>query len=286
MQKFSPTALVLLFCTTILLLTHWLLGKQLNTLPPLKLTAEFKQHKSCDLNNSALDEFKIFLHDTPTVDKVLSVFCNDDIIAKQYSKVSVFWGGGDSSIIQMVGTGTVNLILTKPSIVQALSAHKTHGYQAIAGYQNYKAFLIGFKEQPELTKQYLWDKSIALVNYPTSRSGHILPKQLFSSLGLSLDRMNIVYTNSHEQSRALLINGEVDLISSYWSQEDKVNLSEKYKTSLPNEVDATQWFLKLDKNNTVLKCQTQQLLSALSASLSSSYYNDIKILNSGECSNG
>lgn len=286
MQKFSPTALVLLFCTTTLLLTHWLLGKQLHEIPPLELTAKFKQSKSCDLTNNSLDEFKIFLHDTPTVDKVLSVFCNDEILAKQYSKISVFWGGGDSSIIQMVGTGNVNLILTKPSIVQALSANRTHGYQAIAGYQDYKAYLIGFKEQPELTKQYLWDKSIALVNYPTSRSGHILPKQLFASLGLSLDRMNIVYTNSHEQSRALLISGEVDLISSYWSQEDNVNLSVNYKTSLRDEVDATQWFLKLDKNNTVLKCQTQHLLTKLSATLSSSYYNDIKILGSEACDNG
>ena len=53
-------------------------------------TAKFKQSKSCNLTNNSLDEFKIFLHDTPTVDKVLSVFCNDDILAKQYSKISVF----------------------------------------------------------------------------------------------------------------------------------------------------------------------------------------------------
>ena len=253
MQKLSPTALVLLFCTIALLLTHWLLGKQLNDYYALELNAEFKQSQSCEFNNSTSDEFKVFLHDTGTVEKVLDIFCNDQIIAKQYSKVSVFWGGGDASVINMVGTGNVDLVLTKPSIIEAISANKTHGYLPVAGYQNYKAYLIGFKERPTLTKQYLWDKSIALVNYPTSRSGHILPKQLFASLGMSLDRMNIVYTNSHMQSRALLISGEVDLISSYWSEEDNVNLSTNYKTPLANDVGATQWFLKLDKNNTVLQ---------------------------------
>ena len=161
MQKFSPTILTLVFCTTVLVLVHWLLGKQQSLLAPLKLTAEFKQNKSCTINENPLGEFKIFLHDTQTVDKVLTVFCNDQIIAKQYSKVSVFWGGGDYSTIKRVGTGDVDLILTKPSIVVALSANKTHGYQAIAGYKNYKAYLIGFKEQPILSKQYLWDKSIA-----------------------------------------------------------------------------------------------------------------------------
>ncbi|NVK25561.1 MAG: PhnD/SsuA/transferrin family substrate-binding protein [Gammaproteobacteria bacterium] len=285
MRYVSANKLLVLLCLILLVVTHYFLGFQQSLISPIQLRTELQQQASCTINNSNQSQFKIFMHSESAAKKLLPMFCQDRIIAKQYGLVTIRWGQNDTATIQAVGKGEVDLLLTKASIVNALSATETHGYQAIASYQDYQAFLIGFNEKPELSKQYLLDKTIALVNYPTSRSGHILPKLLFTELGLSLDKLDIIYTQSHQHSRQQLIAGEVDLIASYWSKEDNSDLSEDYKTPLHSEVDSTRWFLKLDKNNTVLKCQTQRLLKQFSNQQTSSYYKNINILNAEECDN-
>ena len=210
--------------------------------------------------------------------------CNDSVVNKQFSRVKSFWGVSDVKTIELIGKGVANLALVKENIMSALRAEETHGYTKIATYPNYQAYFIALREKPRLDKAYLLDKSIGLINYPTSRSGHIIPKQLLSDLGLSLKRLNIVYASSHSQLRQLLAEGKVDIISSYWQKEDELRFSSNYRTAVASPVSGSSWYLKLSEQNNDLLCASQLILKRFSESQDLSYYQNLNLVPFPACS--
>ena len=274
-----------LFVTVFILLLFimWLAGSKSSSFARLDVQHTIERSKSCMTEGKGSEEFVLFLHNAQIAIQLMELYCRDPIIAKQFAKITAHWGGGDASSISYVGKGIASLVLAKENIMDAIHATETHGYQKIANYSSYKAFLIGNTEKPILSKEYLLDKKIALLEYPTSRSGHIIPKRTFANLGLSLDRLDIVYTSSHRTSRDLLASGEVDLISSYWSVEDQNSFSEDYKQELQNDISGSSWYLKMDKNNTVLLCKSMELLSGLAQSDQSNYYSNLNLQGNEQC---
>lgn len=282
----TPTQLVKQFLLTVFILftfALWLLGRQTSSFERFEVTYKLKQSSSCKTAGQGKDSFTIFLHDAKIAKALMELYCQNPEIAKQFGTIKAKWGGSDAATIQYVGKGIASMALAKKNIIDALHATETHGYKAVASYPSYKAYLIGNNERPKLSKEYLLDKRIALLEYPTSRSGHIIPKRVFTELGLSLAKLDISYTNSHQASRDLLKKGEVDLIASYWSPEDNDTLFNDYKIELPSDVSGTMWYLKLDKNNTVLRCVTQDILAKLAESHNSSYYSNIQIMGAEQC---
>lgn len=267
----------------LLLVIMWLAGSKSASFARLDVEHVIERSKTCLTAGKGSEEFVIFLHNAHIAVQLMALYCQDPIIAKQFGKVTAHWGGGDASTISYVGKGLASLVLAKENIMDAIHATETHGYQKVAHYSNYKAYLIGNSEKPILTKEYLLDKKIALLEYPTSRSGHIIPKRTFASLGLSLDKLDIIYTSSHRVSRDLLANGEVDLIASYWSVEDQANFSESYKQALQNGISGSNWYLKMDKNNTVLLCKSMELLLGLAKSDRSNYYSNLTLQGHHQC---
>jgi phosphonate transport system substrate-binding protein len=227
--------------------------------------------------------FDIFVYNRSTAEDLLVLFCNNPDIAKQFGSVKATWGVTAPAMMEKVGNGFADLTRAKQQIIDALSATETHGYTQIATYPNYRVFLIARNEKPSVSKEYLLDKTFGLIDYPTSRSGHIVPKQILADLGLSLDKMSIVYASSHAELRELLAAGKVDVISSYWSDVDNERFSYSYTQQIESEVSGTNWYLKMENDNTVLFCAVQQILLQYSESQNSSYYNRLELANDGVC---
>jgi len=204
--------------------------------------------------------------------------CEDSVINKQFGYVKSFWGVSDVNTIQIMGKGVASLALVKENIMAAIDAEDTYGYRKIATYPNYQAFFIARTERPRIEKDYLLDKTIGLINYPTSRSGHIIPKQVLSELGLSLNKLNIVYASSHSQLRNLLASGKVDIISSYWQKEDLNQFSANYRTPISSSVSGSSWYLKLTEQNNDLLCASQLILQRFSQQQEISYYKNLDLI--------
>lgn len=247
--------------------------KQVNSLVPLVDPSLDCQTDSQGNNRT----FVIYSGGESSSTLLNSIVCDNSIINKQFGMVSSYWGVSDVNTISMLGNGKADLALVKENIMSALKAEDTHGYKKIAFYPNYKTYLISLDEKPVLSKEYFLDKKIGLVVYPTSRSGHIVPKKLFTQLGLTFSRMNIVYASTHGELRELLIAGKVDIISSYWQAEDEIQFSENYITSIADSVSGTAWYLRLARQNDDLLCAAQQFLTEFAAQQQSSYYQKLKL---------
>lgn len=242
---------------------------------------EDKVCKTSSLSNR--DQFYIFSGGQTAATLLNEVACKNEVINKQFGQVYSFWHVNDLHTLQIIGKGQANLALVKENIMTALRSEETHGYTKIASYPEYQAYFIARQEKPRLNKAYFLDKRIALLNYPTSRSGHIIPIQKLNDLGLTLDKLDIVYARSHSELRNLLHAGDVDIIASYWQKEDEQLFSDNYKVAISSPVSGSSWYLKLNNDNDDLLCASQIMLKYLSNQQNQKYYQNLTLLPFKQC---
>ncbi|WP_141096218.1 PhnD/SsuA/transferrin family substrate-binding protein [Lacimicrobium sp. SS2-24] len=233
-----------------------------------------QKNTECRTGNAENTASLILFITTESVARNLSqALCQNTVVGKQFGSVKAFWSHSEAQVLQFVGKGIADLALVKENLLEAVEGKSTYGYKMVAAYPDYSAYLIAMREKPALTKEYLLGKRLGLLDYPTSRSGHIIPIQLFKSLALPLDNMHITYANSHSELRQLLTSGRVDIISSFWQESDEAILSKNYITPIEQEVSGSKWYLKMDSNNIDLFCAVQQTLTDIARNQNSSYFS-------------
>jgi len=104
-----------------------------------------------------------------------------------------------------------------------------------------------------------------------------VPKTVIQNIGLSDSNVNIVYYSSHKELRRALLAGEIDIISSYWAEEDSENFSKNYATPLQEDVSGMQWYLKMLTQNTDLFCAMQTVVNEIAMSHPRPYYKTITL---------
>lgn len=211
--------------------------------------------------------------------RILQQLCDSSIVGKQFGKVIAYWQTEERDVLQLIGKGVVDLVLIKENFINAFGSDTTYGYERIAAYADYQAYLMSAREKPILSKEYILGKRIGILDYPTSRSGYIAPVRLLKDLDLSLQQVQLVYAKSHRELRELLKAGNVDLISTYWKEEDEKYFSRNYITPLESEISGSKWYLKMLERNTNLKCEVQRILAQQAFTEDySKYYKNIKII--------
>ncbi|MFY8275234.1 hypothetical protein AAEU32_13995 [Pseudoalteromonas sp. SSDWG2] len=273
MKPWRDSALVL---TTIAIVTliSYLLGdfNVAKQLPPLGSVVQTSY--SCNTQSDANQmQLSIFMQSQQRATELADNLCLNAIVSKQYGKVIAFWGGSSQHEVNFLGKGLASLILAKDNLIDAFDAKQTYGYYPIIGYPSYTAYFIGSHEKPRIDKAYFLDKRIGLIDYPTSRSGHIIPKQVFKDLDINLDNLNITFANSHSALRDKLARGEVDVIASYWQQSDIERFSRNYITAIGNNISGSHWYLKKAADNPDLACALQKTLLEIAKADSSAYFN-------------
>jgi len=279
---FGKKVIVTFLCTTIMFMYYFgHLSVEINDEPIpvfMQTSSQCKTHGQAISNNLI-----IYVPSEVVAKQVSNKLCKDEVVAKQYGHVIVHWGYKLGDSVEFLGKGVADLILAKENIMQAFMAESTYNYQAVLGYSNYTAFFISLQEKPKLNKLYFLDKKIGLLDYPTSRSGHILPKSLFKDLGINIDNLEITYANSHEGLRKLLASGKVDLIASYWKKGDEQHFSKNYIEPISKPISGSKWYLKMDVENTDLLCAVQKNLFELAKENESTYFNHVNLLT--DCEN-
>lgn len=273
---FAPFFTVLFFAAIVAM---WFAGKYSQSEAEYHLPSLIEDSYTCVAGKNVSEKLTVYMNARSVAPSLGELLCSDPVVQRQYHQVQVYWGGGDVSDINFVGKGIGDLVNTKDNIVQAFDAEKTHGYKRLASYAQYQAYLIGRDEKPELTREYLLGQRIGLLDYPSSRSGHIIPMHLFRELGLREDQITIVYSNSHASLRELLANNQVDMIASYWADEDRARFSENYIQAIgESDVRGSSWYMKMNGRNTDLYCALQTALGSLAQQQQSTYFGDLNFV--------
>lgn len=234
--------------------------------------------------SSNKDVFKVYLTEVSVANMAITELCENTVIKRQFGNVSITIGQNDYDTYRYINHGVSDLALVNSNVVDAFNADRIYGYETIAAHPDYSAYFIALKEKPVLTKEYLLGKRIGILDYPSSRSGHIVPKTVLQGLGLNETNVKLQYYNSHQELRRALLAGEVDIISSYWGKGDEEMLSRNYITPLEKQVSGMRWYLKMETRNTDLRCAMQAVIVDIAKQHPRAYYQTVDII--GGCPNG
>lgn len=222
--------------------------------------------------------FNVYLTENSIAEKALPLLCSNNVVKRQFGNVQITIGRNDFDTFRFINHGVPELTLVKSNVVDAFGAERIYHYDNIAAHPDYSAYFIALREKPKLSKEYLLGKRIGILDYPSSRSGHIVPKTVLQRLGLNDSNIKLYYYNSHQELRRALTAGDVDIISSYWGKGDEQTLSRSYITSLENEVPGMRWYLKMQDNNTDLRCAIQQVIAQVAQSHPRKYYREVVMI--------
>jgi len=261
------------------ILLMWYAGKNTQIKADYQIPTLIDERYSCNAGDKAPNEHLTVYMSTEQVARQLAdLLCQNAVVKQQYHQVQVFWGGGDAAAINYIGKGLGDLVNTKDNIVHAFDAEKAHGFVRLASYPDFQAYLIGRTEKPLLTREYLLGRRLGLLDYPTSRSGNIIPMHMLQELGVRPDQITIVYSHNHSGLRELLAAGKVDMIASYWAEQDRAQFSEHYIQPIgTTDVSGSAWYLKMNSRNTDLLCAVQATLVALSKQQQSGYFTQLDL---------
>jgi hypothetical protein len=104
-----------------------------------------------------------------------------------------------------------------------------------------------------------------------------VPKTVLHHLGLTDSNVDIIYYSSHKELRRALLAGEVDIISTYWAEEDGETFSKNYIAPLLESVSGMQWYLKMQTQNTDLFCAVQAVVYEIATTHPRPYYKNITL---------
>ncbi|KZN58380.1 hypothetical protein [Pseudoalteromonas luteoviolacea] len=254
----------------------WFLANQLAGREALEFPPVMQKSIKCQTRSvSNTQVFSVHVPIKSLAESLAPQLCEDPVLAKQYGAVEVWWSGNLAEQIDFIAKGLADLTLSKDNVMKALMAESTYSYMPVIGYPTYTAFLISNREKPKYEKAYFLDKKIGLLDYPTSRSGHIIPKKAFKSLDIDVDALNIQYVSSHQILRDKLASGELDIIASYWNESDERNFSKNYITPIGENISGSKWYLKMLNDNTELACSLQTVLQRVAKDGGSSYFNSV-----------
>jgi hypothetical protein len=211
------------------------------------------------------------------VKQLVDSLCDDARVSKRVDSIRGQWQHENITSLKLLQTRAFDLLAGKSSNIERSEVQGIAGYEAIAKYRTYPSYLInGTSSPPALTTQYLAGKRIGLREYAGSRSGRIVPLQALIKSGINFDLIEIKYYQSHGALRDALSSGEVDLIGTYWDDEDSKKFNPLGRLLLEEDTSPTTWYLVPSDTDTM--CAVVDALKRLAKSSKPDYFRDIDFL--------
>lgn len=202
--------------------------------------------------------------------------CADARISKRAGKVKAQWRHQNITDLDILQRGQYDLLVAHKSHIERPEVRGISGYELVASYEPYMSYFITAQgDKPELTTRYFAGKRLGLIDSPLSKSGYLFPMQALRNAGVDVHLIDInnIY-KSHPELKTALISGEVDIIGSYWSEEN-INKHGDLPVVQLKEAQPTRWYILPANNDTV--CAVTEALKNLASSAKTRYFKKLSI---------
>lgn len=199
-------------------------------------------------------------------------------LKNHYRAIEVRWEPHAVAAARAITERHAEIMLLRPNAQGVATDFLGSLYAEVAHYPGYDVFLVSNRRRPELTQDSLKDLALGLHAKQESRSGYIVPMALFHELNLPIDALEIRYYPGHAEMRRALEAGEVDAISSYWSDRDRSEHPDWHATRIDQVTEGLNWYLGKDPHQTIpVRCALLDVLRGLADDRTGGYFADLKL---------
>lgn len=270
-------ASILIFLVLALLIAMKYLGGQ-STLQAVPVTIE---PEVCEFEGKPYTKPVFKVYDSTNSKYLASRLCKEikkELVGlHEYSAVEVTYYLGESDKNMQLQKGVFDLFKVKQEYEQSLPRIGTNRI-ALASYSGYDVYLISKNGMPKLDGSYLSGKSLGLLTNRRSESGYKYPMKIIED-SVSEEQRPTFKSNyaKHGDLRRGLQNGEVDLIASYWNDDDRRKYPGWQSLKIANVPKGDIWYLDLDNKNPDIACNITTALMNNAKNQSEAYWENISI---------
>ena len=185
--------------------------------------------------------------------------CANAAISARFSSVSITWHPRAFLTAEHILEGQFDLFWNRHHVVNGLVPDASAFYRSIVDTPRYTLYWVSRNGPPELSADYLRDKTIGFSRDQHSQSFYLRPMAALKAAEINLnDEQKRFYPGVAALMEGFR-RGEVDIISSLRSNlsSDDENL---YYTVLDKNVPSGSWFLRRSPLNDALACDLAALL--------------------------
>jgi len=201
--------------------------------------------------------------------------CEWPEVKRRYGQVIYYWALDDIDFRVLLRSGDVALAYGRPHQFDDKIVEKTIGYTRIVSFPSYTWAFIETQKLNLTQAESFTELQIGLLRGEKSRSGYLEPLARLQQLGLSLKDLRVKFFASHADLRRALMNGEVDVIGSYWNEE----LQQKFPQAIAHYgggVSGTAWYVQTNFLSTDIACEFQDLILAMGRMSDAEYWRSGK----------
>jgi hypothetical protein len=166
-----------------------------------------------------------------------------DILADT-ADIQFLWGLDDGAMLKAAKTLPDKVLFTKPHIANNLAVKKLSPMARIGHYPPYGSYFVTLDgRSAQLSRAWFTGKRLGILGNESSRSGHLIPLEKLRTLGVDGQRIKLVKAESHQELRALLMEGRVDVIASYWGEGDKALYPTAIAMPLEEGIEGAGWYM-------------------------------------------
>jgi hypothetical protein len=229
---------------------------------------------SCNIGSSDKPSFEGMVLNEKQAKEFLSQFCQVETFKSRYSSIVLKWSSYDHSLnIEKLRAQKYSLFVD--SDMSVTKEDNDRKYRKLAKFPDYDVFFISKFEHQKIGSKEIAGKTLGLIDKVYSTSGRRIPEDYLSSLNISNSMIKFEYYSSHYELRKALINGEVDLISSYYDNKVENELTEKlkifYKSNIGNSAGVA-WYIPENIVNDKIGCYIEKFIKQQAKDSPSAYF--------------
>ena len=229
----------------------------------------------CNGKGPSSKTFSIYALHYHSAKQLSDLLCEDPRVSKRVGQVEAQWRHQNITDLEILQNNKYDLLIAHSSYIERAEVQDITGYKILASYEPYMSYLIALKgEKIALSSKYFTGKRIGLRDNPLSQSGHILPLQALREAGIEKELFEIKYFKEHSQLREALIAGEVDIIGSYWTENENKRYGDLQRFELKSAKPSNWYYLPAHKD---VICAVSDALSKLKEGSENSYYRSLSI---------
>ena len=247
---------------------------------PSLVAVDWAQQGHCrsavDGGNPNAPPFTAYVHENFQGHALCDELSTRDRLAATFSQVHAQWTLGPDDLRHAIAQGRLDLLLLRREEITASQQFVHRVYQQIAFYPSYEVFLIARDHRPAVTTEYLKSHRIGLL-HNSSWSGYIVPMQNFHDAGVDPRDLKITRYPDHSQLRRGLRRGEVDVISSYWDENQERHHPEWQTHPIGHVAQGMSWFLEAGAyQQPEIRCALIETLRSIADRTSNPYFADLR----------
>lgn len=212
-------------------------------------------------SSNTLPSFHVLTLTSQLAVELADQLCASELIRGNYSAVEITWHPRAFLRAEHLVEGQYQLFWNRRHIVEGLTPDAHTYYLPIVDSPRYSLYWVSLDSPPQLTPEYLVDKTVAFSQDQQSLSFYLRPMAALAAAGIELTPEQKRFYPGVKGILKAFLQGEVDIVSSTGSNLRNLTQHTLHFTLMDDDVPSGSWFLQRSHYSPELACELSGILS-------------------------